>query len=136
MKKFTLITLLIISCFSLYTNAANDISSPDKKITAKLLVSPEGKISYSVTYSGTPVITTSQLGLIRNDADFSTKLKLSSASAIEPVKDNYTMLHGKRHNYTYTGNRKTFHFLNATGNKMDLVFQVSNDGVAFRYIFP
>lgn len=138
-KLITPVTILMC-CISLFTNAyainVNEVSSPDKKISAKLTRTNDGKISYTVTYSGTTVIASSKLGIIRNDGDFSTKLTLSSTSAVEPVKENYVMLYGKRHNNTYNANRKVFHFKNATGSKMDIVFQVSNDGVAFRYIFP
>src|SRR5678816_1636935 len=36
----------------------------------------------------------------------------------------------------YSANKQVIHLLNAAGKKLDIVFQVSNDGVAFRYYFP
>ena len=139
-KKLALITMLFLCGFTSLTRAkaitANNIISPDKKITVLLILSPDGKLFYSVNYSGTKVISSSRLGIIRNDGDFSEKLTLLSASNPEPVKDNYFMLHGKRLDCIYNGNRRVFHIRNSAGSKMDVVFQVSNDGVAFRYIFP
>jgi hypothetical protein len=45
------------------------------------------------------------------------------------------MLTAKRRMNTYRATRRVFHLESAAG-KMDVVFQVSNDGVAFRYAFP
>jgi hypothetical protein len=36
----------------------------------------------------------------------------------------------------HSANRKEFHPDMADGKKMDIIFQVSDDGVAFRYFFP
>jgi alpha-glucosidase len=44
--------------------------------------------------------------------------------------------YGKKLNCSYAANKRTFHLNSASGQKMDIIFQVSNDGVAFRYLFP
>ena len=54
----------------------------------------------------------------------------------EPVEDRYEILTAKRRVNNYRANRKVFHLETAAGAKLDVVFQVSNDGVAFRYLFP
>ena len=36
----------------------------------------------------------------------------------------------------YKANRRVFHLSNASGGQMDVIFQVSDDGVAFCYSFP
>jgi hypothetical protein len=53
-----------------------------------------------------------------------------------PVKDNYEMLNAKKSHISYTANRKTISVKNSVGEKMNIIFQVSNDGLAFRYEFP
>ena len=37
---------------------------------------------------------------------------------------------------TYEANELVAHLKNKNGKKLDIIFQVSNDGVAFRYFFP
>jgi hypothetical protein len=39
-------------------------------------------------------------------------------------------------NCTYRGHRKVYHFKNQEGEEIDIIFQVSNDGIGFRYYFP
>ena len=111
--------------------------------------SPDGHVSVYVEMdggSGTPgyvirrdriPVTGGSLGLVRDDADFTKGLKFTAdGSAVEPVRDEYDILTAKRRHNVYTANRRVFHFQASGGQRMDIVFQVSNDGVAFRYVFP
>lgn len=82
------------------------------------------------------VLRESQLGLVRDDADFSKELALDSASVVEPVEDRYEILTAKRRLNEYHANRQVFHLTTTDGKKLDVIFQVSNGGVAFRYHFP
>lgn len=111
------------------------ISSPDNTISAELLIDA-GKIFCQVKRNGTRVVDKIALGLTRDDGDFSQQMKLISTEPVESVKDAYTMLHGKKREFTYEASKRTFHLQNSADQKMDIVFQVSNDGVAFRYVFP
>jgi hypothetical protein len=58
------------------------------------------------------------------------------ASAPAIVKDNYTMINAKKRNITYVATQRTIETQTSSGKKMNIVFRVSNDGVAFRYEFP
>jgi hypothetical protein len=78
----------------------------------------------------------SKLGLQRDDEDFSKSLKLLNASKPAIVRDAYKMVNAKKRNITYTANRFVMEAATASGRKMNIIFQVSNDGVAFRYEFP
>jgi len=111
------------------------INSPDGKIAAYFRVD-DGNAYYRVEFSGTAVLDESKLGLIREDEDFSKNLSLESISKIELVKNDYEMLHGKKRLCSYTAHKTTFHLKNANSKKFDIIFQVSTDGVAFRYHFP
>ncbi len=112
------------------------MNSPDGRISVYFCVSGDKNAYYRVEFSGTTVLAESKLGLIRGDDDFSENLSLESMSGIETVKANYEMLHGKKRLCSYTAHKRTFHLKNANGKKIDIIFQVSNDGVAFRYHFP
>lgn len=52
-----------------------------------------------------------------------------------PVKEDYTMVTGKRRHCTNQGNQQVFHFKNGRNVALDLEFRVYNDGIAFRYVF-
>ena len=52
------------------------------------------------------------------------------------VRDHYEILTAKRRVNDYRANRQVFHLQTVAGAKMDIIFQVSDDGVAFRYYFP
>jgi hypothetical protein len=116
--------------------AQQSVESPDKKIMVSIAVDANGKPSYRIKYQNSVVLQNSQLGLIREDADFSEKLKLSISSPTQKVTDHYQLLTAKKYSSRYSANKKVFHFKNKTGRLLDIIFQVSNDGVAFRYEFP
>lgn len=114
----------------------NTIKSPDKKISVFVGISESNNAFYSVKYKNSNVIGQSKMGIIREDEDFCENLSLDSVSKVKIVRDEYEMPYGEKHKYLYLANRRVYHFKNANGKKMDVVFQVSDDGVAFRYYFP
>lgn len=116
--------------------APYSISSPDGKLVVGFHLDAEGAPRYRISRAGQAVLRESDLGLVRDDADFSKKLSLLGASKVEPVKDDYEILTAKRRSNHYAAQRQVFHLAAAGGEKMDVMFQVSNDGVAFRYGFP
>jgi len=109
------------------------ISSPDKKIAVKCNTS---KAFYNISYNGKIVLRDSRLGVVREDEDFSKNLQLVKISSAVTVKDNYHLIIAKKSNITYTAIKRVIEMKVASGKKMNIIFQVSNDGVAFRYEFP
>ena len=134
-QLFLIVMAISLSMPFVYAKPETNVSSPDKKISVQFELK-DGNATYSVFFGSKQILSPSRLGIIREDEDFSTKLSLESASTIEIVTDNYTLGYGKRLNCSYIGNKKVFHVKSTTGQKMDIIFQVSNDGVAFRYYFP
>jgi alpha-glucosidase len=112
------------------------VSSPDGRIEADIWLDAQGAPHYSVRLSGKEILAPSRLGLIRDDADFSQRLRLASVSPVEQVRDSYEMRTSKRRINHYLANRRTVHLRNAGGEQLQIIFQLSNDGVAFRYFFP
>ena len=109
------------------------ISSPDKNI---LVTCDAEKLLYTITYKGQQVMKESRMGVVRDDEDFSKMLMVIKASAPEIVRDNYTILTAKKKNISYTATRRVIETKTSSGKRMSIIFQVSNDGVAFRYEFP
>ncbi len=132
---------LCLAAFTVYSTSFAQspgvvITSPDKLIQVTTRLDASGKPTYSVRYKSSVVLEPSQLGLVRTDGDFSTALNQTGADPISVVKDKYRLVTGKRQNNNYTANRKVIHYKNTAGSFMDIIWQVSNDGVAFRYYFP
>jgi hypothetical protein len=132
------VMVLVQAMFGLIHNAsaAVAVKSPDGHLTVEFNLNPGGVPVYQVRRDGQTVLRESRLGLIRDDANFSQKLVLTGESKITAVKDKYEILTAKRRIDSYSANRQALHLATADGKKMDIVFQVSDDGVAFRYFFP
>lgn len=111
------------------------VSSPDGKITIKCWSNENQKLTYQIEYNNQLIIKPSSLGILMEDSDYSTGMKIT-ASDTESVSDSYDMLYGKQSHITYEANQLTINTLSTNGGKMDIIFRVSNDGVAFRYSFP
>ena len=112
------------------------VSSPDGSISVSFRLDDHGAPRYSVSRNGQPVLRESKLGLVRNDVDFSKSLKLLESPPATTVRDEYEILTAKRRHNIYQANRSIHHLQSATGARLDIVFQVSNDGLGFRYVFP
>jgi alpha-glucosidase len=129
----TIMLAVIISC-----NRTNDmtIMNPGGDIKVTVQTDSAGRASYSVFYRELPVMENSALGIIRSDGDFSSGLTIDSVSDQIMINDKYTLLYGKKKEAEYKANRRVFHLSDHDGQQMDIVFQVSDDGVAFCYHFP
>ncbi len=138
MKNVTLFIILFTITISTYALCTENytLKSPNDKISVNFWLTLTGDAVYSVSYSGSTVLKQSKLGIVRNDEDFSTNLTLDSVSNVSTVSENYTLLHGKRLNCSYTGNKQVYYLKNSNLKTMEIIFQVSNDGIGFRYYFP
>ena len=112
------------------------VASPDGSLVVNFRLDEAGAPRYVIRLNDKLVLQESRLGLIRSDADFSHGLRLISTSPVAPVRDRYEILTAKRRLNDYRANRRLFHLQTAAGQQIDIIFQVSNDGVAFRYFFP
>jgi len=112
---------------------AYTIKSPDKNIEVTF---NSERVVYNILYKKDPLLSNSKLGIIRDDEDFSKNLKVIRVSSPIVVSDTYSMLTAKKKDITYTATERTVETETTNGKKMNIVFRVSNDGVAFRYEFP
>lgn len=112
------------------------ISSPSERIVATFNLNNNGEPTYSVSRNNVQVLEPSKLGLVRSDGDYTRGLRLSSASAVQGLAGQYETSVGKKRLNRYSANQQVFHLANSTGGALDIIFRVSDDGVAFRYYFP
>jgi hypothetical protein len=129
MKKLSALVALALT-----SGAVLALESPNKQLDVSVVVNPDKTLSYSIKRNGQAVLLPSPLGLKLAGADFSQGLKLVNTSAVKQVEDQYSMAVGKRGDIKYRANEQVYSLVNAAGNKMDVAFRVSDDGVAFRYV--
>jgi len=117
-------------------NQVAQLQSPDESIELNVFLSGSGEIQYSVQKSGVNVIQPSDLGLMMKGHDFTQHLKLATISKPQLIKEFYQTNNAKKSNILYQANEMVLSFLNEEEEKMDVIFRLSNDGLAFRYSFP
>ena len=134
MKKLvsTLTAILGIS-----TLAAQDVvvKGPDGKLQLEVFAQNEAKPCYTVSYDGKTMLEKSPLGMNTNIGDFTQNLKLTGHS-VDKIDTVYQQTRIKVSNVHYRANELTCHFENEHGQKLGVVFRVSDNDVAFRYTLP
>lgn len=114
--------------------AAPVLTSPDRHVAVTLHSTAGGALSYSISRDGKPVLLASTLGLQLQGADLASFLTLTATSKARSINDQYQMAVGKKSSISYRANEQTYTVRNPQQQAMDIVFRVSNDGVAFRYV--
>lgn len=133
MKNIIFSFCLLISATITAQNLPS-VASPDKNMVLNVMV--EGGIpAYTVTYKGKTMLENSPLGLTTNEGDFSSGLSLVESSAGEVSKD-YVQDKIKQSYIRYRANTLKCTFSNPEGKKIAVLFQVSNNDIAFRYELP
>ena len=134
MKKLvsTLTAILGIS-----TLAAQDVvvKGPDEKLQLAVFVQNETKPCYSVSYNGKTMLEKSPLGMNTNIGDFTKNLKQTGHS-VDKIDTVYQQTRIKVSNVHYRANELTCHLENEQGQKLGVIFRVSDNDVAFRYTLP
>lgn len=137
MKIFstTLIVLyFFLICATLNAQQVAKVSSPDGHLQLSVLVE-NGLPMYAVTYKGASILENSPLGLTTNEGDFTAKMKFVESTTGE-VRKQYVQDRIKHSFITYNANTLTCTFTNADDRQISVLFQVSNNDIAFRYELP
>lgn len=133
MKSF--LTLLLV--FAISTNYSQSIQSPSNKISVNFKLTANGQPSYSVNYKRNQVISESTLGIILKD-----KPSLESNFEIENTtttsfNESWKPVLGEQANIVNHYNELTISLIQKeTQVKMNIIFRVFDEGIAFRYDFP
>lgn len=131
-RTFAFAFFCLLACCGLAQDAV--VLSPDRQLQVSLWVAG-GKPLYSVQYNGKTLLENSPLGLKTNEGDFSSGMKsLGKSEAV--IDKNYTQDRIKKSAVHYVANRLVLELENAQQKKISLVFQVSNNDIAFRYELP
>ena len=133
MKKLFISAFMAISALSVGAQSI-EIYSPDGKLHVCTDV-VGGVIVYDVQYNGKTILETSPLGFKSNIGDFSTGMTRTGWDEF-PVKKDYTQDRVKKSHVSYRANAMRTKYTNATGLKMNVLMQVSNNDLAIRYEIP
>ncbi|MFL9843581.1 glycoside hydrolase family 97 protein [Flavobacterium rhizosphaerae] len=135
MKASSFLLLLFLLQFT-YKVSAQDASvfSPDKQTRVDITVT-DGKPVYKVTYNNVTMLENSPLGLYTNEGDFSSDMKFLNKEK-GTIEKTYTNAKIKKSEVQYNANKLACVFENAQQQKIKIVFQVSNNNIAFRYELP
>ncbi|RKS55859.1 glycosyl hydrolase family 97 [Gillisia mitskevichiae] len=133
MKK---LSFLLLAC-SFFTLSAQQIQSPSKEIQVEFSLSPEGEPIYQVNYKGKEVIKASKLGVsLKEDTSLTNGFSLVNKEETS-VDETWDPVLGEQSTIRNRYNQVSFHLLQKEINrKLDIVFKVYDEGVAFRYEFP
>jgi hypothetical protein len=127
------IVVLLAQAAGLSAPSEHAIASPDGRIRVHVGVEG-GQPRYDVLLDGRRALASSPLGLRTRGADLASGLTLKGAGSVVPFREDYTLTHGKRRRVRSEANRRTFTFSGARGAALEVLFHLSNDGVAFRYL--
>ena len=134
MKK-TIVTLLL--CLIFVGLNAQDMYSPSKNIKVTFNINKKGQPTYQVKYKNNPVVLPSIMGLsikdannLTNDFEVTKTETLSFSESWQPVLGEQSSILNKYNQTRIFLNQKD------TNNKLNIVFKIYDEGVAFRYEFP
>lgn len=115
-------------------NPTNEVWSPNGKVGLVSTIE-NGKPYYKVISNNEWVVNKSPLGLVSDAVDYTQYLTILSAETRQ-INETYTLPTGKKSTYVNNANELTIHLQTVGGHPFDIVFRVSDDGVAFRYVIP
>lgn len=116
---------------------AQTIQSPSKEISVAFKLTAERKPSYSVTYKNKQVVNESLLGIALKDTEaLDTGFTIANTEN-KSVNEGWKPVLGEQSTIQNKYNQATFSLVQKdTGRKLDIVFKVYDEGIAFRYEFP
>lgn len=119
-------SILFIGC-----QEETTVTSPDGQLHLSVHLT-KGELSYNVNFNDVVMLEKSPLGLVTDMGDFSKKLELVEEH-ISQVQKHYTQSRIKQSEVDYIANELVLDLINGKGQKMSVVFRVSNNNIALQY---
>jgi len=127
----------IILIFTLGIMHSQSVKSPSNALEVNFKLINNGQPSYSVNYNGKPVILESTLGIkLKDKPALDANFEIQSSKA-DTFNESWKPVLGQKANIENHYNELTIALSQKETNvKMNIVFKVYDEGVAFRYDFP
>jgi alpha-glucosidase len=138
MRSSLSVLILLALALPAHADTVAEVSSPDGTLKVEVDVNGEGRLGYSVSRKGEPLIGYSRLGMnLRNGREFLRGLKLDT-KATRSFDETWEQPWGERRfvRNHYNELRTSFVEGDRDHRHLDVVFRVFDDGVGFRYEFP
>ena len=124
-------------CCSFQIMLAQQIHSPSKDITVNFSLTSQGEPTYKVLYKNKDVIKLSKLGVSLKGKTSLIDDFMMVGTEENTVNETWQPVLGEQFSIRNLYNEKRFHLnQKGTNKKLDIVFKVYDEGVAFRYEFP
>ena len=136
MKKRILICGVLAMMMASASALEKQVASPDGKLVVTINDN-NGKPTYQVSLDGKVFLENSALGLNTNIGDFTQGMTMSEVSEVKAVNDSYQIDRIKKSHVDYHANQQVMTFTKDGKKVYDIIFQVSDNDVAFRYkLYP
>jgi hypothetical protein len=123
----------------LFTTAfyAQNVQSPSKAINVDFKLTAEGKPTYQVSYNNKPIVLKSYLGIkLKAGNDLAANFQIDSIGK-RKVNETWQPVLGEQSNIKNNYNEMTVALSQQQSDrKINIIFRVFDEGVAFRYEFP
>jgi len=130
-----IIGLTFFSC-SHEPKEANELWNENRTIKIAIDIDENNRPFYKLFHKNSLVLDTSYLGLMTTDENYSSEMKLVNISDPVQIDKSYQMFQGKQKDINYQANQYKVKLENAKGKSFEIVFNLSEDGVGFRYNIP
>ena len=134
MKKRILICGVLAMMMTSASALEKQVASPDGKLVVTINDN-NGKPTYQVSLDGKVFLENSALGLNTNIGDFTQGMTMSEVSEVKAINDSYQLDCIKKSHVDYHANQQVMTFTKDGKKVYDIIFQVSDNDVAFRYKF-
>ena len=133
MKKSFSIALLFFG----FCVVAQNIQSPSKNVSLDFKIDQNGKPTYTVSYKNKPVVLQSSLGIYMKDGSNLVSNFSVDNTKKETFNETWKPVLGEQSSIVNHYNEMSIALSQAgTNRKMNIIFKVYDEGVAFRYEFP
>ena len=132
--KFIFTFFLFLAIGTIHSQS---VQSPSKAITVNFKLSENGNPNYTITYKNKPVFLESFLGLkLKSGIDLTSNFAIDSFD-VNTFNETWQPVLGEQKNIINHYNQLTIALSQTKANvKVNIIFRVFDEGVAFRYDFP
>ena len=115
---------------------AQSLQSPSKEITLQFNLVSNGVPSYSVQYNNKFIVVESKLGIkLKEKTDLASNFTIDSVGH-KTLNEIWHPVLGEQSNINNNYNEMTLALSQKSGGRINIIFRVFDEGIAFRYEFP
>ncbi len=132
MTKKIILLSIFASSFIMAAATSEVVTGPDGRLVVTVSDN-NGRPEYKVDYDGIPFILPSALGLDTDMGDFRSGMTILKASPVENIDETYSIPNIKKSMVHHRANSRKITFARDGKKIFDVIFEVSDNDVAYRY---